>query len=170
MGYEGSPYSFIEIGNDSTHPLAANEPREKQRNTASLRLKQGLLPGLAAELGYRYYEDDWGVQGHTVDINLSQAMGRFVLEPHARLYFQPQGAYFFENFYQSAQTYMTRDLKLSTYQTSLLGVTLRGKLNESFGTELNYSHFTRQDSLDYSRYFADGPENGDLYQVVLTYE
>jgi hypothetical protein len=169
-GYQTNPYAFIEIGNDSTHPVSANQPREKQRSTASLRLKQGLLPGLASELGYRYYEDDWGVQGHTVDASLSQAIGNFVLEPHVRLYFQPQGAYFFQNFYNSAQTYMTRDLKLAPHQTSLLGVTLRGKLSENFGTELNYSHYTRQDSLDYSRYFSDGPENADLYQLIFTYE
>jgi hypothetical protein len=92
------------------------------------------------------------------------------LEPHARLYFQPQGASFFQNYYETAQTYMTRDLKLAPHQTSLLGITLRGKLSESFGTELNYSHYTRQDDLDYSRYFGDGPENADLYQVILTYE
>ena len=169
-GYQTNPYAYLEIGNDKDHPVRANQPSLKIRHVASARLKQGLLPGLAAEAGYRYYGDDWGVQGHTIDVNLSQAMGRLVLEPNVRWYVQPQGATFFQNFYTTPQTYMTRDLKLAPHQTTLLGATLRGKFNENFGAELSYSRYTRQDSLDYQRYFADGPENADLYQFILTYE
>jgi hypothetical protein len=169
-GYQNNPYSYIEIGNDKDHPVRASQPLLKTRHVASARLKQGLLPGLAVELGYRYYGDDWGVEGHSAEINFSQAIGHFVLEPHARWYVQPQGASFFRNFYDAPQTYMTRDLKLAPHQTSLLGVTLRGKMSPHFGSELNYSRYTRQDNLDYQRYFADGPENADLVQVVLTYE
>jgi len=171
-GYQTNPYAYLQIGADKDHPVRANQPRLKQRHTASLRVKQGLLPGLATELGYRYYGDDWGVQGHTADLNLTQALGGsgLVLEPHARWYAQPQGASFFRNFYDSPQEFMTRDLKLAPHNTALVGVTLRGKFHENFGAELNYSHYARQDGLDYQRYFADGPENADLYQVVLTYE
>ncbi len=171
-GYQTNPYAYLEIGDDSAHPVRANQPRLKLRHVASLRVKQGLLPGLAAELGYRYYQDSWGVQGHTADLNFPQALGGsgLILEPHARWYVQPQGADFFRNFYDAPQEFMTRDLKLAPHNTALLGVTLRGKFHEDFGCELNYSHFTRQDSLDYSRYFGDGPENANLYQLVLTYE
>jgi hypothetical protein len=170
-GYQSNPYSYIEIGNDKDHPVRAAHPLLKTRHVASAHLKQGLLPGLALELGYRYYGDDWGVEGHSAELSFSQALGKsFVLEPHARWYVQPQGATFFRNFYDAPQAYMTRDLKLAPHQTSLLGVTLRGKMTPHFGTELNYSRYTRQDSLDYQRYFADGPENAALVQVVLTYE
>ena len=171
-GYQTNPYAYIEVGGDKDHPVRANQPTLKQRHTASLRVKQGLLPGLAAELGYRYYADDWGVQGHTADLNFSQALGAtgLILEPHARWYAQPQGATFFRNFYDTPQEFMTRDLKLAPHSTALLGVTLRGKFDQNFGAELNYSHYKRDDSLDYQRYFGDGPENADLYQVVITYE
>lgn len=171
-GYQTNPYAYLQIGSDADHPVRANQPRSKQRHTASLRVKQGLLPGLATELGYRYYGDSWGVQGHTADLNFSQDLGGsgLILEPHARWYAQPQGASFFKNFYDAPQEFMTRDLKLAPHQTALVGVTLRGKFHENFGCELNYSHYSRQDGLDYSHYFADGPENADLYQFVLTYE
>ena len=171
-GYQTNPYAYIEIGTDSDHPVRANQPRSKQRQVASLRIKQGLVPGLAAELGYRYYGDSWSVQGHSADLNLAQDLGGsgLILEPHARWYAQPQGAAFFQNFYSTPQEFMSRDLKLAPHQTSLLGVTLRGKFHENFGCEINYSHFTRQDSLDYSHYFGDAPERADLYQFVLTYE
>jgi hypothetical protein len=168
-GYQANPYAYIQIGDDDD-PVRAQSPDLKLRHTASARVKQGLLPGLSAELGYRYYRDDWGVQGHSADVNLAQAMGGFVLEPHIRLYNQPQGADFFSNFYSAPQTYMTRDLKLAPHRTALAGVTLRGKATEHMGVELNYSRYTRFDDLDYTRYFADGPENADLVQLMVTVE
>lgn len=169
-GYQQSPYAFVEIGNDSDHPQRVSQPRRRGRQDLTGTLKQGLWPGMAVQTDYRYYNDDWGVIGHTVELTLSQKIGNWVLEPSLRRYWQPEGAYFFKNFYDSLDEYRSRDLKLAPHSTRLLGLALRGRFSEHVGALLGYSYYLREDSLDYSRYWGNGPESANMMQFILTYE
>jgi hypothetical protein len=168
-GFQSDPYEFVEIGGDTTHPTPVVQPGSKSRLDLTLRYKQGLPWESAAELGYRYYQDSWQVQGHTADLLLSKKIDRFVLEPEYRHYTQ-NAASFFQNFYAQPETYMTRDLKLAAFSTQYLGLGLRGDLTDSLSGSLRFARYWRTDGLDYSLYYADGPMNAYLFQVGMTYQ
>jgi hypothetical protein len=169
-GYQQNPYAFVQVGADDLNPIRATHPRRRQRQVATLSYKQGLAEGLASQIDYRYYADDWEVVSHTLELTLSQRIGPLVLEPSFRRYWQPQGAYFFRNYYANAQQYMSRDLKLAPHETRMISMTLRGEFGGGFGGLLNYAYYTRQDQLDYGRYYAGQPETASLIQLVLTYQ
>lgn len=166
-GYMGNPYAFVQIGPLDTTPTHTILPRSKQRHTARLSLKQGLWGGSAVQLDGRYYGDSWDVQSYTGELSLAQEIGGLTLEPVVRYQAQPQGAFFYKDRYDSVETFMTRDLKLAPHTSLSLGLGLRGPLY-GINWELRYLHYQRQDSLDYSRQYADGPEQSDLYQIAVT--
>jgi hypothetical protein len=167
QGYQANPYTFVQIGADDTAPTRVNQPREKLRQTGRLTLRQGLWTDAAAEGAVRYYQDDWSVRSFTYELSLAQRLGAWVLEPMARWQDQDQGAWFFQNRYQTAETYMTRDLKLAPHQSLSYGAALRAELGD-WSVESRWTRYQRRDSLDYSLYYADGPTLADLFQVAVT--
>jgi hypothetical protein len=169
QGYQQSPYAFVQIGADELHPERVAQPRRRERLDATATLKQGLWSGSAMQADYRYYADDWGVLSHTMEFAFSQKLGAFVVGPSLRRTWQPQGAYFFKNAYGSLDEYRSRDLKLSPYSARMAGLTLKGQFSARLGGLLSYSYYLREDSLDYSLYYADKPEAASLIQAVLTY-
>jgi hypothetical protein len=168
-GYLSDPYAFIQIGNQTGNPMPARQPGSRQRMDVSAAFKQDLGWRTSGELGYRYYQDSWGVYAHTVDLGVTKQVGDWMLEPSYRYYTQSQ-AFFFRNFYEVNQPYITRDLKLAAFSTQLLGLELTGKLTENLTLHARYSHFLRADSLDYSLYYANGPSSADLWQLGITLE
>lgn len=169
-GYQQCPYCFVQIGSDTDHPQRVNQPRQRSRQDLTATFKQGLWKGSAVQTDYRYYSDDWGVVAHTVELAFSQRIGWLVIEPNLRRYWQSQGAWFFKNSYAAPEEFRSRDLKLAPHNTRLLGITLRGKFSEHLGALLSASSYLREDSLDYSLYFAEKPENAQMLQLILTYE
>jgi hypothetical protein len=168
QGYLADPYAFIQVGTQDL-PVPARHPEERQRVDAALILKQALPWDAAVEADYRYYQDSWSVQAHTIELAWSQQLGHWLLEPSWRYYTQTQ-AYFFKNFYTQVEPLMTRDLKLAAFNTQMLGLELRGELAEGYTLSLRYTHYQRFDSLDYRYYFSDKPVEGDAFQAGLTLE
>lgn len=166
-GYQSNPYAFVQIGALDTAPQRVLQPREKLRQTGRLSLRQGLWSGSAVEGGLRYYQDSWDVRSLTYELSLAQRLGPWVLEPLARYQDQSSGAYFFKDHYLSAQEFMTRDLKLAPHRSLSVGVGLRADLGD-WSVESRWTRYQRQDSLDYSLYAEDGPEQADLFQVSVT--
>lgn len=167
QGYMGNPYAFVQVGPFDTSPQRTSHPRHKLRQTARLTLKQGLWNGASLQADGRYYQDSWSVQSQAVELALAQRWGDFTLEPLARWQAQPQGASFYKDRYDRAEPYMTRDLKLAPHRSLAWGLGLRGPLGR-FQWETRWLRYARQDEVDYSRHFADGPEQGDLYQIAVT--
>jgi hypothetical protein len=167
-GFLSNPYSFVQVGNATTQPLAETEPGERRQTLLGGVFKQSLGWDSALELGYRFYNDDWDVTAHTVQVQLGKQLGGFTLESGWRHYSQSQ-AWFFQNFYPSSQTYMSRDLKLAAFNDDLFSVGLRGGLGSDWDVDLSYSRYLRQDQLDYRLYFSNGPVVSDLISLGFTY-
>ena len=108
---------------------------------------------------YRYYSDDWGLQGHTASIELPIKLGsKFTVYPNYR-YYQQTAADYFAPFQEhlSTDTYYTSDYDLSEFDSNQygLGIKYTDLLANSklfgFGlktVDLRYSSYTRSDGLD----------------------
>jgi hypothetical protein len=79
----------------------------------------------AAHIDYRYFDDDWGVRSHTLDLAWHQNLGaRTALVPFLRYYTQ-HAADFFSNRVDFSARYFADDYRLSAYGAFSLGLRLR---------------------------------------------
>ena len=78
-GFLSTPYhEVILVPDPPLYPdgkhVAERLPDSRDRKAVGLRLNHGFTDRLVQRVGYRYYEDDWGITAHTID-----------LETHVRL-------------------------------------------------------------------------------------
>ncbi len=109
---------------------------------------------------YRYYQDDWGLKGHTAEVELPIKLGttgKFTLYPNYRYYTQTAADYFapYETHLSTSQ-YYTSDYDLSQFTSHQYGIGFKytdifGKLKiAGFGMknfDLRYSNYNRSDGL-----------------------
>ena len=82
-------------------------------------------PNAALHVDYRYFDDDWGVASHTVDLSWHQNLGaRTVLTPFLRYYSQDE-ADFFANVENIADRHHTGDYRLSAFGAISGGLAVR---------------------------------------------
>ena len=111
-----------------TDPYKLRDQRPDKRNEWVLQggYRQFLMgPNAALHIDYRYFNDDWGIDAHTVDIAWHQNIGgRTALIPFLRYYTQ-DGADFFANSVDLGDRYYADDYRLSAYGALSLGLRLQ---------------------------------------------
>jgi len=103
-GYHSDPYKVIsQIDSDNSNLESGrffeNRPDERTRYTLAGKLVHRLPNERdTANISYRFYDDDWDIASHTVDLKYRRSLGakgKF-LEPHFRVYRQ-SAAFFYSN-------------------------------------------------------------------------
>ncbi len=105
---------------------------------------------------YRYYQDDWGLKAHTIDVELPVKLTPFFsVSPFYRFYSQ-NAVHYFAPYARHAptETFFTSDYDLSKFTSRYYGAGIRmappkgvfgiQKLNS---LELRYGHYIRNDGL-----------------------
>ena len=92
-GYHTDPYKVISVADDSDRILETfteSRPSSRQRNSVSARIiRQIANTRHSVHLGYRLYQDDWGIRSNTLDARFHyQLSARTYLEPTVRFYQQ----------------------------------------------------------------------------------
>jgi hypothetical protein len=114
-GYLSDPYKLLDV-----------RPDEKTQWAVSLRYRHFYDNRNAAlHLDYRYYDDDWGIDSHTIDLSWHQNLGvRFQLVPRIRIYSQAEAS-----FFEAADDYslprdqpQSSDYRLSGYGALSVGL------------------------------------------------
>ena len=117
----------------------------------------------ALHADYRYFDDDWGVASHTLDLAWYQNLGprtRFI--PFLRYYSQDQ-ADFFANLVDFGARYYSDDYRLSAFGALTLGLRFRHDIGnwsvnltgERYRTDEGWGVYSGQESpglVDYWRY------------------
>jgi hypothetical protein len=104
---------------------------------------------------YRFYWDDFGIAGHTINLEAPVKLSRVItLTPFIRLYDQSE-ADFFKPYakHDPAQQYYTSDYDLSQFNSTTIGLGMRyapytgnGRATLK-GMELRFSHYERSDGM-----------------------
>lgn len=82
------------------------------------------LPYRASLRGeYRFFNDSWGIQAHTVEMAYVHPLGpRWVVEGRVRYYTQDQADFYSDLYaYENALTHLARDKELSRFSGTTLG-------------------------------------------------
>jgi uncharacterized protein DUF3570 len=129
-GYLQNPYRqnrYIDP-NDSTNFLYQPERYPETRTSYSVAARAlYYLPYRASvRAEYRYFNDTWGITGHTYELAYVHALDpRWSVEGKARFYDQGQADFYSDLYaFENSQTHLARDKEMSSFS----GVTLGGGL------------------------------------------
>jgi Protein of unknown function (DUF3570) len=168
-GYLSDPYKEMWINGmiDFDH-----RPNRRSAFSWSTRFRQYLVGSNAAlHADYRYYNDDWGVKAHTLDLVWNQPIGdNLELAPSVRYHSQRAA-----NFYVPAVTdglqpnYWSSDYRLATYGA------LRYRLSATWRAEiwsvaLNADIYNSKESLALSGPHFDTPALVDFWRLSLGWQ
>lgn len=127
-------------------------PSSRLKIPIGMRLNQYISENFVFRSYYRYYFDDWGIQGHTIDVELAIKIGqKFTLYPNYRFYTQTAADYFapFEQ-HLSTEKFYTSDFDLSKYNASQVG--LGFKYTDIFTKSHIWKFGLKSLTIDYNYY------------------
>lgn len=120
-GYLSNPYRSARILGAA---VPERYPGARTSNALALRGVQYLEHGASVALGYRYFEDTWGVRGHTYELEYRQYYrDDWQLGGHYRYYGQ-SAASFYQDDFDTEYNYMARDKELSSFNDQSLGFSI----------------------------------------------
>ena len=82
-------------------------------------------PDAALHVDYRYFDDDWGVASHTVDLAWHQSIGRNTQVTTYVRYYSQDEADFFSNRVDFSERYYADDYRLSTFGAITTGLRVK---------------------------------------------
>lgn len=142
LGYTAKPYryggAFQLVANDSsglTRGVSVPErhPDSRFKHAFFGGLKAHLFAETAAELRYRLYLDNWGLQGHTVEALAHLALTQnFGARLRYRFYTQNSST-IWQDLYDQPRQYMSRDRELSTLSANMVGLKAFARAKDFLG-------------------------------------
>jgi len=110
---------------------------------------------------YRYYQDDWGLKAHTIDLELPVKLTPFFsLSPFYRFYSQTAIDYFAPYAQHSpTEAFFTSDYDLSKFTSNYYGAGIRLSppkgvfgIQKLSSLELRYGHYNRSNGLNANQF------------------
>lgn len=168
-GFLSDPYQVVKVLDTTNMKLAMYEPVSPDtRNRYAVGLK-GLYrvsENSSAELGYRYYTDDWSINSHTINAKYNRMMSddKIVMSVGYRFYTQSAADFYKPTYYAGVDAsttvvggneivttnYMTVDTKLDKLNTNEVSMrwTFNGELvpmirNEKMELSTQFQYFIR---------------------------
>jgi len=134
-------------------------PNNRLKTPVGMRLHYYVNEYVVFKTYYRYYFDDWGINSHTLSVELPiKITDKFTLYPNYRFYNQTASTYFhpYEEALSTSDFY-TSDYDLSKFNSNQFGVGI--KYTDVFvklklwkiglkNISLNYSYYSRNTGLD----------------------
>ncbi len=118
-GYLTDPYKFADA-----------RPDEHARVALSLGYRKFVVDADGVlQVDYRYYDDDWGTDSHTLELAWTQNWRSLALTPYLRYYTQRE-ADFFSVIADRSQTYFADDYRLASFGAVTAGVRSEWRLGD----------------------------------------
>lgn len=106
---------------------------------------------------YRYYQDNWGIAGHTASLEMPIKLNAFLsISPFYRYYMQNASDYFAPYaMHQASDKFFTSDYDLSKFTSHFFGAGIRLapeqgvlRIKHWTGLEVRYGHYIRSNGLN----------------------
>ena len=149
-GYLGLPFHRIYFANNTES--VESLPATRFKVPIGFRANYFAGDKVIIRTYYRYYQDDWGLKAHTINIETPVKITPFVsISPFYRYYTQ-QGVDYFAPYkmHKTTEQFYTSNYDLSTFTSQFYGAGIRlappGKvfgINHLSSLELRYGHYTK---------------------------
>lgn len=152
-GYLDDQYKIVQLNNVL---IPEHRPDTKDKHIVYLSLLHMFkaIDG-TAEIGYRYYDDTFGVRGDTFSIDWYQKLGSmFTLRPSFR-YYQQTAADFYGTTFSGSPKYYSADYRVSALQAVSYGLMLIFKPGDSWSLDVGAERYEQsgRDSITDSRVY-----------------
>jgi len=120
-GLQHTPYRNVYVGGTN---VPERHPKYRDRRDAFVRVSQYFTNRSSVKVDYRYYEDDWGLESHTIGGRLSQYVTDQVVIRYRYRYYSQIPAFFFRAEYLApggVGGFQTNDYRLGDYGAHLFG-------------------------------------------------
>ncbi len=155
QGYLGLPFHRVYF-NGATLPVVENMPDTRMKIPIGFRANYFMGDKFIIRGFYRYYSDDWGLSGHTIDLETPIKITPFLsITPFYRYYTQTAVDFFAPyDKHTAADQYYTSNYDLSKFNSNFYGAGFRITPPKGvFGVkrlnmlEMRYGHYTRTNGL-----------------------
>ena len=140
----------------ATDAVVENLPQQRVKIPLGIQLNSFIGARTVIQLYYRYYWDNYGIHGHTINLETPiKIIPQLTLVPFVRFYSQKGAKYFFP--YQTAnvgEAYFTSDYDLSGFTSFKYGAGIRFSfVKDTFFKQISirYAHYTRSDGLYFNQ-------------------
>ncbi len=155
QGYLGLPFHRVYFSG-VTLPVIENMPDTRMKIPIGFRANYFMGDKVIIRGFYRYYSDDWGLSGHTIDLETPVKITPFLsITPFYRYYTQTAVDFFAPyNKHTAADQYYTSNYDLSKFNSNFYGAGFRITPPKGvFGVkrlnmlEMRYGHYTRTNGM-----------------------
>ena len=158
-GYLTNPYLNVVRYYDSGTAQIVGENRPDSRTIygASFKYAKAVNDQFSALASYRFYNDDWGVNSHTIDTDLYyEPNSDWLFKVGLRYYTQSEADFFkFEKDYFTNQTYASSDLRLSDFDAITYKSYVEYKFSDEFSYNISANFYDQSTDLS-ATYFMTG--------------
>ncbi len=158
-GYLNDPYKIIskdtEVLPGLSLPLTfpENRPQSRGRRIAFLGLKRYVpVAKGSADVSYRYFNDTWSIESHTVDLAWNQKLGEMlVLRPSYRWYQQSGASFYFADLNEvgidpqlaspEAGPRFSADYRLAAFEAETVGMKLIFNYREALRFDVTWTRY-----------------------------
>jgi len=146
-GFLSTSYNSVWL--DAATEIMEILPDKRKRLALYGSVRQRLWDGAALQLGGRWYGDDWGIRGVSVEPRFYQMLGKHLRTGfHWRHYRQTPTDYWYPGFAPAAD-YYTQDSDLGEFSSDTMGIELAWVGEKGLPLELAIDHISRDDGLDH---------------------
>ncbi len=123
-GFLSTPFHEVVLTDGSR--IAERLPDSRARSAIGLRLNHAFSSSVVQRVGYRYYDDDWGIAAHSIELETHfrlRSEKEMWIYPILRFHTQT-GAYYFgeTGTFTGEEEFLTSDWDLAEISTTKLGV------------------------------------------------
>jgi len=156
-GYQSNQYlRIVRVDSSGNRSLAADSrPDERLSGGISLRAINSWSNNFSTQAWYRYYQDDWGITGHTLETRAYWDFApQWRLNPVLRLGSQ-SAADFYRDYsddvnYFSATGFGSNDARLGDYKTRTVQMNVEWLASQEWSLNLGFSRYTQDNGLSAS--------------------
>ena len=147
QGYHNDPYKILSLVDDTTAVVTGDylyekRPDSRQRHILFWKTAHHLTADVI-NIAYRYYQDDWGIVSHTVDLKYRfELSDKDFLQPHIRYYSQSAADFYRHSLLASELSalpeFASADFRLGEFNTTTLGLKYGRDLgaNQAFSSRI----------------------------------
>ncbi len=164
-GYLSDPYKLALV---EASFVSDNRPTERQQTAFLVRYiayRHG--DQASVHMAYRYFEDDWGIEAHTLETTWNQEFAKGWLASYSLRYYTQEKADFYAPFFNTtrADGIYSSDFRLAGYGSALVGLKLEKTFNSDTSINLNIEYYTRRGDLKLDGDESIDPEPLESYSV-----
>jgi len=165
-GLQHNPYRAVYAGGERRPEL---HPDARRREDLFLKLSRYLGERSSLNAEYRYYQDDWRLDSHTLGLKLNQYLGEDLVVRYRYRFYRQSGAWFWAEEYADPtgiDGYRSGDYRLGPFDAHLFG----GRLEwapRALVAKLDLLREARL-RLGYERYFNTNAFAANVFETGLS--